>query len=82
MTIRTNFQYTQNHHCLESSVKSLMKLRMPGFCAKTACVIFVTDSACETTRKINHALVVLGLVMRHIMVNKIPPEWISGKTPG
>jgi len=82
MIIGTTFPYTQNHHSLESSVKSLMKLRMPGFYAKTACAIFVTDSACETTRKINHALVVLGLVMRHIMVDKIPPEWVSGKTPG
>ena len=80
MTIGTTFPYLQNHHCPESSVKSLMNLRMPDFCAKTACAIIVTDSACKTTRKISHALAVLGLVMRHIMVNKILPEWISEKS--
>ncbi len=30
--------------------------------------------------KIIHAIAVMGLVMRHIMVNKILLEWISGKS--
>jgi len=51
-----------------------MRLRIPDFCAKTACAIIVTDSACETTRKTSNTLVVLGLVMRRIMVDKIPQE--------
>ncbi len=57
-----------------------MKLRIPDFCEKTACAIIVTDFACKATRKISHALTVLGLVMRHNMVNKIILEWISGKS--
>ena len=35
---------------------------------------------CKTTGRINRAPTVLGLVMRQIMVDKIPPEWISGKS--
>jgi hypothetical protein len=35
-----------------------MKLRMPGFCAKTACAIIVKDFSYKTTRKISHALTV------------------------
>ncbi len=61
-------------------MKSLMKRRMPDFCDKTACAIIVTDSTCETTRKISHAVAMLGLVMRHFMVNTILLEWISGKS--
>ena len=53
---------------------------MPGYYAKTVCATIVTNSACETTRKISHALAVLGSVMRRIMVVKILQEWISGKS--
>ena len=53
MTIGTTFHFTQNHHCLESSVKSPIMVRMSDFSAKTACATFVTDSECKTTRNIN-----------------------------
>ena len=36
----------------------------------------------RNNKKISHTLAMLGLVMRHTMVHKIPPEWISGKSPG
>ena len=57
-----------------------MKLKMSDFCARTVCVITVTDSVCVTARKINHAPVVKGLVMRLIMDGKTLHEWISGKS--
>lgn len=79
--IGTTFPFIQNHHSLEKPIKSPMKLRMPDFCAKTACVTFVTYSACKTTRNKNHTLAVLDLVIMHIMVDKIPRERISGKSP-
>ena len=64
----------------KNSARLLMKLKMLDFCARTVCVTTVTDSVCGTARKINHAPVAQGLVMRLIMVDKTLQGWISGKS--
>ena len=76
----TIFPYIPKHPCLENFARFLMKPRMSGSCAKTACVIIVTDSAWGTTERISHAPAVLVLEMRHIMVVEILLEWISEKS--